>query len=224
MSEPNVVSFNFKECTLLKLEKNFGLKEVLESQVLQDWLAGAPDISDFERQTLLNLRKKLKLNVHDWNETELAHYFIGPLLTLIDYTTDRFNLFAERPFGGIVDGIEMKGRPDAIIATGLREPEKPFFCFQEYKKELDPEGDPAAQAMGAMLVAQEINEHNHPIYGCYVRGRDWFFMVLHGKHYCIGEPYVATRDDDIFDIYKILKELKQIILKITDETTCLQKS
>ncbi len=224
MSEPNVVSFNFKECTLLKLEKNFGLKEVLESQVLQDWLAGAPDISDFERQTLLNLRKKLKLNVHDWNEAELAHYFIGPLLTLIDYTTDRFNLFAERPFGGIVDGIEMKGRPDAIIATGLREPEKPFFCFQEYKKELDPEGDPAAQAMGAMLVAQEINEHNHPIYGCYVRGRDWFFMVLHGKHYCIGEPYVATRDDDIFDIYKILKELIQIILKITDESSCLQKS
>ncbi|MCP4344821.1 MAG: hypothetical protein GY795_04755 [Desulfobacterales bacterium] len=217
MSEPNVVSFNFKECTLLKLEKNFGLKEVLESQVLQDWLAGESDISEFERQTLINLRKKLKLNVHDWNETELAHYFIGPLLTLVDYTTDRFNLFAERFFSGVVDGIEMKGRPDGIIATGLREPEKPFFCFQEYKKEQYPEGDPAAQTLGAMLVAQEINEHKHPVYGCFVRGRDWFFMVLHGKHYCIAEPYIATRNNDIFNIYKILSKLKQMILKITNE-------
>ncbi|MDM8549467.1 hypothetical protein QUF72_05280 [Desulfobacterales bacterium HSG2] len=214
MSEPDIVTLSFKECTLLKLEKNFGLKEVPESQVLEDWLTGASDISEFERQTLLNLRRKLKLNVHDWNEAELAHYFIGPLMTLVDYTTDRFNLFAERPFAGVVEGIELKGRPDGIIATGLREPEKPFFCFQEYKKELDPEGDPAGQALGAMLAAQEINEHRHPIYGCYVKGRGWFFMVLHGKQYCIGEPYIATRDD-ISEIFRILKVLKQIILEMT---------
>lgn len=36
-----------------------------------------------------------------------------------------------------VEGIEMSGRPDEMIATGYREPKKPFFCFQEQ----DAEGD-----------------------------------------------------------------------------------
>ncbi len=31
----------------------------------------------------------------------------------------------------------MSGRPDEMIATGYREPKKPFFCFQEQ----DAEGD-----------------------------------------------------------------------------------
>ncbi len=205
------MALSFKECTLAKLEKQFGLKEVMEHAVLQEWVAGTTEISDFERHTLLNLRAMLKVNVHDWNDAELAHYFIGPLLVLVNYTTERFNLFAERLFRGVVEGIEMSGKPDGMIATGLREPEKPYFCFQEYKKEQDPEGDPAGQALAAMLVAQEINEHRQPVYGCYVKGRDWFFMILQGKQYCSSEPYIATRDD-IFEIFRMLKVLKQILL------------
>lgn len=207
---------SFRECTLAKLEKSFGLKEVMEHQVLQDWLTRAADISDFERQNLFNLRRKLKLNVHDWNETELGYNFIGPILALVDYTTEKFNFFAERPFSGIVEGIEMGGKPDGMIASGFREPEKPYFCFQEYKKNIDPEGDPAAQALAAMLVAQEINEHHHPVYGCYVIGGSWYFMILQQKEYCISEGHLATRDD-IFDIFRILKVLKQIIMKFVEE-------
>jgi hypothetical protein len=155
--------------------------------------------------------------VHDWNEAELAQYFIGPVLTLVDYTTDYFNLFAERLFQGVVEEVEMTGKPDGIISTGWREPEKPFFCFQEYKKETDPEGDPAGQTLAAMLVAQELNEHQHPVYGCHVKGRDWFFMVLQEKEYAISEPYIATRDD-LFDIFRILRVLKQMILKFVTES------
>jgi hypothetical protein len=100
-----------------------------------------------------------------------------------------------------------------MIASGFRLPEKPYFCFQEYKKEKDPEGDPAGQTLAAMLAAQEINEHRNPIYGCYIRGQMWFFMVLEEKKYCISVPYVATRDD-IFDIFLILKALKQIVTEL----------
>lgn len=200
----------FKECSLAMLDKTFGLHEVTESRILQDWSEMSADISDFERRCLLNLRRKLRLNVRDWNETELGYNFIGPVMVLVDYTTEKFNFFAERSFKGTVEGIEMSGRPDGMIASGFREPEKPYFCFQEYKKEKDPDGDPAAQSLAAMLVAQEINEHRHPVYGGYVRGSLWSFMVLQGKEYCISEPYVATRED-IFDVFRMLKSLKQII-------------
>ncbi|MCP4398729.1 MAG: hypothetical protein GY801_15700, partial [bacterium] len=174
------------------------------------------DISDFERQTLRNLRRKLKLNVHDWNEVELAYNFIGPVLALVDYTTERFNLFAERPLSGIVNGIELGGKPDGVIASGFRQPETPYFCFHEYKKEQDPGGDAAAQALAAMLVAQELNEHHHPVYGCYVKGQDWCFMVLQDQQYAISPPYIATRDD-VFDIFRILKALKQTIAEFVAE-------
>jgi len=61
------------------------------------------------------------------------------------------------------------------------------------------------------LVAQELNKNQHPIYGCYILGRDWFFMVLQGRQYAISEVYAATKED-IFDIFRILKGLKAIIL------------
>ncbi|MCP4352933.1 MAG: hypothetical protein GY795_46375 [Desulfobacterales bacterium] len=206
----------FREWTLAELDKTFHLRQIMTMPLLENWLTGHAKISEVEKQVLAAFRKKLARNVHDWNETELAHYFIGPVLTLVDYTTDYFNLFAERHFQGVVQGIEMAGKPDGMIATGWREPEKPFFCFQEYKKETDPEGDPAAQALAAMLVAQEVNEHKHPVYGCYVKGRDWFFLVLQEKEYAISEPYIATRDD-LPDIFRILRVLKQIILAFAEE-------
>ena len=154
--------------------------------------------------------EKLLLNAHDWNETELAYNFIGPVMALVNYTSEAFNFFAERLVSGVVEGFEMSGKPDGMIASGFREPKMPYFCFQEYKKDQDPEGDPAGQVLAAMLVAQVLNEHHHPIYGGYVKGRDWFFMVLRGKQYAISEPYIATRDD-VFDIFRILKALKAII-------------
>lgn len=200
----------FKECTLALLDKKFGLREVSEHEALKDWIAKPAEISDFERQHLLTLRRKLRLNVHDWNETELGYNFIGPLMVLVDFTGEKFNFFAEREFKGTVDGIEMGGRPDGMIASGFREPETPYFCFQEYKKERDPAGDPAGQSLAAMLVAQELNERGHPVYGAHVRGSLWCFMILQGRTYCISDPYVATRDD-VFDIFRILKTLRQIV-------------
>jgi len=198
------------------LEKTFALKQVRANPILEDWLNRQADISDFEHDALVVFREHLLVNVYDWNETELAYRFIGPVIALVNYTTEKFNFFAERLVEGTVEGIEIGGRPDGIIASGFREPEKPYFCFQEYKKNKDPEGDPAAQALAAMLLAQEINEHRHPIYGCYVMGRQWCFMMLNGKDYAVSEPYIATRDD-VFDIFRILKVLKQIISNLAEK-------
>lgn len=202
---------SFKEWTLSKLDRTFALEQVPSHPILDAWLnAKAIAVSAFEQQVLLTMREHLQRNVYDWNETELAYNFIGPLIMLVNYTTKHSNFFAERAFGGVVDGIAMEGKPDGMIASGVREPETPYFCFQEYKKEKDPEGDPAGQALAAMLVAQECSEHQRPLYGCYVVGRDWFFMVLQDREYCISEGYMATRDD-IFDIFRVLKSLKHII-------------
>ncbi len=203
----------FSECTLAKLDDTFQLRQVFESTILEDWLNHTAEITAFERESLQFYQHSLKRNVHDWNEQELSLHFIGPIFSLVDFTTDQFNLFASRPLAGVVDGIEMRGEPDGMVASGFREPKKPYFCFQEYKRHKDPDGDPSAQCLAAMLTTQVLNEAEQPVYGCSVIGQDWVFMVLQGKNYAMSTPFVATRDD-IFDIFRILKALKQIITEL----------
>ena len=209
---------SFKEWTLEELDTTFRLQVLDNSPVLEDWLTGTrqAQLSDFERQALHSFQILLHTHVYDWNETELAYNFIGPVMALADFSTKQFNFFAERAFSGTVDEIEMGGRPDGIIASGFRAPKQPYFCFQEYKKEKDPEGDPAAQALAAMLVAQELNQHRLPVYGCYVKGEVWHFMTLQERGYCISDGYLATRQTDLYDISRILQVLKQIISEFVE--------
>ena len=115
-------------------------------------------------------------------------------------------------------GYQLYGKPDGLIATGRREPEKPFFAFQKYKRQLDPTGDPAGQALAAMLVGQSLDEIAKPLYGCYVVGYDWRFMTLEGQQYAISPDYSALTDD-IFAIFGILKTLKTIIIAMTNGVT-----
>ncbi|NEO83000.1 MAG: hypothetical protein F6J87_01885 [Spirulina sp. SIO3F2] len=210
MQRPKIMR-NFKDWTLATLDRTFKLTVLDESPVLRDWLVGTATISEFEQQALSIFRGLLTAHVYDWNETELAYNFIGPVMALVGFSTKQFNFFAERTLSGVVDEIAMTGKPDGIVASGFREPQQPYFCFQEYKREKDPDGDPAAQVLAAMLVAQELNDCQIPVYGCYVKGEIWHFLTLEHRAYAISEGYLATREQDLADIFRLLKVLKTII-------------
>ncbi|MCP4352962.1 MAG: hypothetical protein GY795_46520, partial [Desulfobacterales bacterium] len=85
----------FKECTLVKLDKTFGLEQIRHSHILQAWLERHADISDRERANLTDLQELLTKNVDNWNEQELAMHFIGPLFAFVNFTGKKFNIFAE---------------------------------------------------------------------------------------------------------------------------------
>jgi hypothetical protein len=69
--------------------------------------------------------------------------------------------------------------------------------------------------LAAMLVGQTLNDNSYmPIYGCYVNGRDWYFMVLIDKEFSISQDFSATTDA-IFKIFTILKGLKEIVKQRT---------
>lgn len=65
-----------------------------------------------------------------------------------------------------------------------------------------------------MLVGQSLDERPKPLYGCYVVGHDWRFMALEDKQYAISQDFSAITDG-IFDIFRILKALKLIVVKLT---------
>jgi hypothetical protein len=210
-----MIEKSFRECNLKFLEKTFGLEEVDSLVPLSVWLDSEIVITEFEKASLLHLRQVLDFNVHAWNEYELDSHFIGPVFTLVNFSSKKFNHYSQRFLKGTIDNYELFGKPDGIVSSGRREPENPYFAFQEYKRELDPDGDPAGQTLAAMLVGQSFNDDPLiPIYGCYINGSIWKMMMLSGKEYAITNGLNALTDD-IFNIFKMLKVLKEIIKKLT---------
>jgi|GEM_PF-2644093 len=195
-----VKNIAFVDCTQSRLDDLFGLRSTLSSSVLDRWLQGDAVLSQEEIRIL---------------------QVFGPVLTLARFTEPyRFNLFALRRIKATVPSvegdIELSGEPDGMIATGYLEPKIPMFAFSEYKRQLQSDGDPVGQTLAAMLVGQALDEREKPLYGCYIVGYDWHFMVLEGRKYTISHDFSAITDS-IFDIFRILKVLRQIIMELTPE-------
>ncbi|MEM7537068.1 MAG: hypothetical protein AAF639_33140 [Chloroflexota bacterium] len=209
--------YNFKHCNLILLEDLFHVRQVRDMPLLVDWLHYDIEVSEAEREELLVYQETLIENLWNWNEIELAYGFIAPLLNLVNFSGENRRFFAERPLEGKIGEIILSGKPDGMIASGKRKPAQPYFCLHEYKKEDDSDGDPAGQVLSAMLVAQEINQHEQPVYGCYIKGSVWYFMVLQGLEFSISNLYAATRDD-IVDIFRILKALNVIIAQMESQS------
>ncbi|HDN26124.1 MAG TPA: hypothetical protein ENG03_03330 [Thioploca sp.] len=200
----------FKEWTLTTLDKAFGLRQIWACPLMDKWANREIEIDDFEKKTLLNLQKSLIRGGRAWNEVELENKFISPVIMTADIDDEQIGYFLERSLSGIVGDYELSGIVDGMIATGFREPDIPLFCLQEYKRSVDNQGSPDAQALAAMLVAREKNNNQKPIYGVFVVGLVWHFIILNGHEYFISKTYHAD-DEEIFVIFKMLKALKPII-------------
>jgi hypothetical protein len=210
-----LINKSFRDCTLTFMDKAFKMRQVKYVPPLVTWLNTPNEINDFERRQLIQHQEMLDFNVHNWNEYELDVHFIGPIFSMVMFSSYEFNHFSQREVSGQVDNYFLSGKPDSMVASGRREPEQPYFAFQEYKKELDPNGDPAGQALAAMLVGQTMEEQPKVMYGCYVVGSIWKFMALDiDRQYSLSSDYSAL-NDDIFDIFRILKNLKDIVIERT---------
>ncbi len=190
-----------------------GYEQIYDCTILNKWfeLSKNQEIPADDERLLKRLQHTLIERCSKWNEFELSEWFIGPVLSLIEFNTKKFKMFAARDLKAIVKDYELSGRPDVMIASGISSPIIPYFCFHEYKQQTDPNGNPLTQLLGAMFTAQILNNNEKPIYGIYVIGYDWKFVVLNENEWCESKAYHAT-DEEIFDIFKILKALKEIIL------------
>lgn len=214
---------NFKYWTRDKLRKTFGLKRIKNYEILESWLHNSVELTDFEKTTLNILQDNLRDYIDYWNEEEVKLKFIGNIISLVNFDTETISAFANREISGKVDEEELLGKPDVMVATGKQEVDAPFFFLHEYKKELDNNTpDPAGQCLVAMLLAYEKNREvpkmkEKPIYGVYVIGRNWFFMVLKEREYAISLAYDATHEDKLLDILRIMKAQRIKIKEIWGE-------
>lgn len=208
-----MVHKSFEKWKIGELHHAFDLTRYYKNfKILEDWLKSEHSFDATEEERLEELKEDLVYNADIWNEDELKFFFISQLVTVCRLKSKYYKIFTQRRISAKVNDIKLSGIVDFVIAQGIDEPEKPFFFIHEYKQEKKHANDPLAQLLSAMLAAQELNKHPLPLYGCYVLGRFWFFVVLKDKEYAVSNAYNAS-DEDIYKIASLLKEMQHTILK-----------
>jgi hypothetical protein len=209
---------NFETWETQDLEELFGLERVKQMHLLDDWLAATTTLDSYTQKRVETLKEKIFEFVEFWNEDELKLQCISKIVDFADYDNIKpFNMFSQRSISATINNIEIGGRVDFVLAKGRQKPMKPYFFIHEYKqsppapqrgrKEV---GDPKGQLLSEMLVAQVRNEGKIPVYGCYVLGRSWFFVILNGKNYAVSRAYDASQPD-IYTVIAILRKVKEYI-------------
>lgn len=200
----------FPEWAISEVEEEFQVKLQQKSSLLDNWINPTDDTTQELTADLKKLQTRLIDHVYDWNETELKIWFIGPLIGLVDFDQDEYQPFFERTLSVPYKNEKLSGEVDFLVAKGTRVPEQPYFFLHEHKKDADPSGDPLGQLLVTMLATQILNQVDHPIYGSYVVGRLWNFVVLHKSEYAVSLSYDATLDR-LGDIFRILNKTRVMI-------------
>jgi hypothetical protein len=191
--------------------KAFGITRLYEHALWDMFDTLQLDKTHSQSSEIEELRLRLRKYVDAWNEDEIKFLFISPLINLVNYSTsDKYKIFTQRPMSVIYDnGTKItSGKVEFMIATGIQTPQKPFFFLHEYKQENRRDNDPLGQLLIAMVAAKTQNADNEVLYGCYVSGRSWFFVIFEGKEYAVSNAYDAT-SKDIYQIFAILLWFKQ---------------
>ncbi|MFK7982039.1 MAG: hypothetical protein AB8G86_18815 [Saprospiraceae bacterium] len=138
----------FKDISTQYLINTFHIKRIRKSPILQEWLDMPYEISEKIKQRLEQLRDKLDLYGAYYNEGELKWKFLNPLITLVDYDeSEAYDTFIERTIQATLEGKNLRGIVDFILATGEVESVEPFFFVHEYKKEKGTADDVIGQLL-----------------------------------------------------------------------------
>ena len=209
MAKATSESINWIEGLIIK---TFGLKNVLDGFPLLDaWLTVENDLDDKTIEELEKRRLILRKRVNSWNEETLKMKFIAFILDMVGYDTDDLEGVFDAELKGVVEGQKLSVIAHyALCSYTFDLKEQPYFYFHEYKPRKKSK-DPFAQLLLAMLIAQEKNEVQRPLYGCAVVGELWYFMILDGKTYSISNGYVAANADGLQNIFLILLKFKHIL-------------
>jgi hypothetical protein len=214
-------TINYSKATKDIIKQKLGLKNVEKCDFLTNWLdrSKTTEITDIETFVVAKLQKMMIRRVEEWNEFELSEHFLGPIMALVDFNTDYFSMFAERTIEVQTEKYLLTGKTDMLVASGETEPINPYFCLQEYKRQTNPEGNPQSQVIIEMYAASQKNNDAKPVYGISIIGKMWQFVVLQNSEYCLSYSFTAD-SVQLFEIYKILKALKDILIENAIKENC----
>jgi hypothetical protein len=205
----------FKNWLYEEVNDIFGLTRLMTHPDLEKLKSIRLPQNHIHRDKIERLRVLAFKYIESWSPNEHKFMFISPFFGLIDFVSEHFKVFMQRPLSLKYDDNTKatKGLVEFMIAKEGKLPRQPHFFLHEYKPEKRRDNDPLGQLLIAMVAAQKLNQDDKPIYGIYVNGRNWFIVILDDKTYSVSNPYVAT-DEDIFDLFAVLLYFKELMEEI----------
>lgn len=202
----------------------FHLKPIRQyaTPLMQEWLdAPAPIFGASEKEIFEKKLHEAKDQIIGWSEEDLKMKFIAFMLELGNLTSGGgIVTFFDKQISATVEDIKLTVKSDFMMAKGTLDYFKtPYFHFQEYKPNKQPHGDSMAQLLEAFLIAQIKNNNNKPLYGMEVLGKQWTFVIMEGKEYCVSQPFICTEREDLMQIiamFRFFKHILQTRLMVTD--------
>jgi hypothetical protein len=195
----------------------FKLKRITEYQtpLMQEWLDVSKPTLTMVEQSIFDDKYKLAVQkIAGWSEEDLKMKFISYIIDL-GYLVDSEGIvtFFDKMISATVEGIKLTVKSDFMMASGVLDVFRtPYFHFQEYKPQKNPAGDSMGQLLQAFLIAQEKNKNTKPLYGVEIIGKQWTFVIMEGKEYCVSKSYDCLDRDDLLLIISILRKFKNTLL------------
>ena len=204
---------NYSEAELIVL---FDLVPITTYQtpLVAEWLAvDLPNLTPFEQALFDKKLQDAQKKIRGWSEEDLKMKFITHILEL-GYLEDSEGIITvfDKTIFATVKQIPLRVKSDFMLAKGILDlVQIPYFHFQEYKPHKKPSGDSMAQLLQALLIAQTKNKKEMPLYGVEIVGKEWTFVVLEGKEYCISKSYSCIDKEDLLNIIAILRKFRWIL-------------
>ena len=210
-----IITFRF--ATIEQLMEIVNIKKVINFNKFEEWFAYNYPMAEGENDFLNELIERNQLHLIYYNETKLTIKIIAPLLYKINFNTDKFTDWYESEISCELNSYTLKGKPDLIIATGISYPKIPYFFIQEYKKAINPTGNPEEQVITEMLAAMTLNKTSI-IRGSYIVGQYWKFVILEkletgNYQYYVSKAFDCLDFDDLKQIYINLQAVKHLYCK-----------
>lgn len=197
----------------------FKLTKIVEryTPLMQEWFeADLPTLTATEQENFDVCFQNAIKNINSWSEEDLKMRFISPVLMLGKVLEQgNFASCFDKKMAGEVENHYLSVKADFVIGSGLMDYMiRPYFHFQEYKPQKNPTGDPMAQILEAFLIAQteNIKDNKHiPLYGCEIIGKNWTFVIMEGKEYCVADTLVCTNKNDLMKIIAMLRKFRELL-------------
>lgn len=207
---------SFSSIKLKDIQKIVSIELRRNKNTFDKWFEFPYTVSEQETNFLYSLLEDERLLISGFSEEELKAKFIIPLLNKVNFKAKGFADWYERPLKSTINGVEIGGKTDFLVANGTKEPEIPYFFIQEFKP-AESASSPHDQLLAELLVAIQRNKNTQAI-GAYVINELWRFMLLEKEEdeiYCyyLSSGYNCLNKEDLKKLYISLQGIKADIIE-----------
>ncbi len=207
---------SFSTIKLKQIAELVNIEPKWDDSAFDKWFNYPYEISTSEEVFLKQLLSDRRLIIGGFSEEELKAKFIIPLLNKIDFQVNHLSDWYERPLKAVINGTELGGKTDFLVASGLKEPEQPYFFIQEFKPS-ETRNSPQDQLLAELLVAMQLNQDQEAI-GAYVMGEHWRFILLqkigeNNYRYTLSSGFNCLINANLKQLYIALQGVKADIVK-----------